>query len=283
MYDSVQPYRKDKRRRGVYRSAHTDGERKIVAVGVVKKRNGRPVINTQLSEKQEQALELRTAGASYREIAKSLGWSSPASAQEAVKKAIAKTHIETSTEALLMDLANLDDWMKRCTHRLRTTGDLSQIDRMLRILEKKHQLLGIDSTTLAERMGKKTTAGGATIVVAPSENAFIQGMMRTMGVDPDSPEAQAYFSQKKSPSESPSKAIEAGPPSKDNPQKKAKKGKKKLVLKKKAGDNAIPPRIRANREENSPVETQHSAEVYVPTPEELYLPGQAPTLREVSI
>lgn len=251
-----------------------------MAVGAVKKRNGRPVINTQLSEKQEQALELRTAGASYREIAKSLGWASPATAQEAVKRAIGKTQIESSTDALLMDLANLDDWMKRCTHRLRTTGDLSQIDRMLRILEKRHQLLGVDSTTLAERMGKKTTAGGATIVVAPSENAFVQGMMRVMGIDPDSKEAQTYL--KKLPPElsagtSVSDVIEGAhmeAPIEKPPTKKA--PRKKLRLKKANSTDTGPANTRMNREENTPV-------VYVPTPEELYPAGYAPDLRESSI
>lgn len=252
-----------------------------MASGIVKKNRSKPVVNTALTEKQEQALELRTAGASYREIAKSLGWSSPASAQEAVKKAIAKTQIESSTDALLMDLANLDDWMKRCTHRLRTTGDLSQIDRMLRIQEKRHQLLGVDSTTLAERMGKKTTAGGATIVIAPSENAFIEGMMRTVGVDPDSPEAQAYFKKKGPDRGTPVAELPAGssPPEKKKLIQKKKGGsKKKLVLKK----AQVSSTTRAERIEEV-AEAVEGTAVLVPTLNDIYPSGSAPQLRESTI
>lgn len=169
--------------------------------------NGRPPTRTvksrklavkkseEAKEKQSRAVELRSAGASYGEIAQSLGFHDASGARKCVEAAIRKFEFEETREALKLDLARLDEWAKFCTHALRTRGDLSQIDRLMRIMDKKHYLLGVTPATLAETQpdGTHKTVGGMNVVIASTEKTFVRGMMRAVGQDPDSPEGRAYL------------------------------------------------------------------------------------------
>jgi hypothetical protein len=159
-----------------------------------------------IREKQEQALELRMTGATYNQIAKSLGYSNPSSAKAAVDSVINRTEREAATEVVALDLARLDEYQMRCTHALRSNGDLGQIDRLMRIMEMRYRLLGVSDETiklLQEKHGLST--GGGTVVngnvvmnvhAAPeTEDEFIKKMMQAVGANPDSPASKALLQE----------------------------------------------------------------------------------------
>jgi hypothetical protein len=146
------------------------------------------------AEKQQKAVDLRRAGASFQEIANALGYASPSGAKKAVEAAVRKFAFESTADMLQMDLSRLDEWAKLCTHKMRTTGDVSQVDRLMRIMDKRHYLLGVTPASLAEQKenGTMQTQGGMNVVIAATERDFVRGMMIAVGVDPDGPEAKAY-------------------------------------------------------------------------------------------
>jgi hypothetical protein len=155
--------------------------------------------------KQNQALQLRMSGATYQEIATALGYKQPASAKWAVDMAISRTEREAAKEVVALDLARLDEYQMRCTHALRTNGDLHQVDRLLRIMEFRYRLLGVSNDTIRELQAEHgILAAGTTInknkvmivQAAPeTEDEFIKKMMRAVGINPDSPEAQEFVNQ----------------------------------------------------------------------------------------
>lgn len=165
--------------------------------GVSRKHAPKPT-EEEVREKQQQAVDLRRAGASFGEIAKALGYVDQSGAKKAVEAAIRRHEFESTADVLRMDLARLDEWAKICTHRLRTQGDVQQIDRLMRIMEKRHWLLGVTPATLAETKpdGTHKTAGGMNVVIAPTERVFVRGMMQAVGMDPDSPEGRAYLKKR---------------------------------------------------------------------------------------
>lgn len=162
---------------------------------MVKTQAVNPKNDPEAREKQSKAVDLRRAGASFSEIAQALGYHDASGAKKAVEAAIRRFEFEATKDVLLMDLARLDEWAKLATHALRTRGDMNQIDRLMRIMEKKHWLLGVTPATLAEanEQGDMKTKGGMNVVIASTERTFVRGMMQAVGMDPDSPEGQAYL------------------------------------------------------------------------------------------
>lgn len=158
-----------------------------------------------IRERQNQAMELRMSGATYRSIASSLGYANPASAKKAVDTAISKIEIDAAKEVVAIDLARLDEYTMRCTHALRTNGDLQQIDRLMRIMEMRYKLLGVNDETVRELQnehGITTHHHNKNIVMnvnaAPeTEEEFIRKMMGAVGVNPESPEAQQFVDKHK--------------------------------------------------------------------------------------
>lgn len=173
-------------------------------------------------EKQARAVDLRRAGASFSEIAQALGYHDQSGAKKAVEAAIRRFEFEATKEMLHMDLARLDEYAKLATHRLRTAGDLNQIERLLRIMEKRHWLLGVTPATLAEAndQGDMKTPGGMNVVIASTERTFVRGMMQAVGMNPDSEEGRAYLRKQ---------GLEEEPPTSPTPSGEGKsKGKKRL-------------------------------------------------------
>ena len=158
-----------------------------------------------IHEKQEQALELRMTGATYNQIAKSLGYANPSSAKAAVDAVINRTEREAATEVVALDLARLDEYQMRCTHALRSNGDLGQIDRLMRIMEMRYRLLGVSDETIKLLQEKHGIQQGGTVVngnvvmnvhAAPeTEDEFIRKMMEAVGVNADSPAAKALLQE----------------------------------------------------------------------------------------
>jgi hypothetical protein len=95
-------------------------------------------------DKQLSALEMRKGGKTYAYIADQLGYKTSAGAYRAVMTALKKTLQEPSDEVRTLELERLDDlidalWEKR--------KQPQYTDRILRIMERRAKLLGLDAPT----------------------------------------------------------------------------------------------------------------------------------------
>lgn len=99
-----------------------------------------------ISEKNllDKALFMRSAGRSYLYIADKLGRNSDeirTLVRDYIKSSV---DIETRREAVKLDLIRLDDMMTAVYERAKN-GEIDCIDRVLKIMERKSKLMGLDA------------------------------------------------------------------------------------------------------------------------------------------
>lgn len=102
-------------------------------------------------DKKLEALELRKAGNSYAEIANALGYKTSSGAYRAVMTALKKTLQDPSEEVRQLEIERLDAmlmamWEKR--------DKPMYADRILRIMERRAKLLGLDAPTKTDLTSK---------------------------------------------------------------------------------------------------------------------------------
>jgi len=95
-------------------------------------------------ERQRQALELRKAGTGYAAIAEQLGYASHSGAIKAVQTAMRRTLQEPADALRALEAARLDDLLRGVWVAARG-GDVAKIDRVLRIMQRRAALLGLDA------------------------------------------------------------------------------------------------------------------------------------------
>jgi hypothetical protein len=95
-------------------------------------------------ERQRQALELRKAGVKFQTIADQLGYAGPSGAYVAVKAALKATLQQPADDVRQMELERIDElWFIAYTAARR--GDLGAIDRCIRLLRRRADMLGLDA------------------------------------------------------------------------------------------------------------------------------------------
>lgn len=97
------------------------------------------------AERDQRALELHLAGASYAQIARIVGLASKSSAHDAVKRALAAREQgpgQDVTEAVETELARLDAMLAGLWNAARR-GDTAAVDRVLKIGERRTNLLAM--------------------------------------------------------------------------------------------------------------------------------------------
>jgi hypothetical protein len=139
---------------------------------------------------------------SYRQIVDAnIGFSNPGSVKRAIDKHRAREIRTVAKDVIALDLERLDEYQQRATHALRSNGDLSQIDRLLRIMHERYGLLAISSEDVkqlreAHGISTQVTNNNSVMIVQTSETSekeFIAQMMRAVNVDPESKEAEIYL------------------------------------------------------------------------------------------
>lgn len=139
-------------------------------------------------ERQAKALELRTGGASYDQIAQVLGLSSKQSAHALVKRAIDAIPHEAVAELRAVELARLDEIEMRLRQRLRS-GDASVAGTLLRLADQRAKLTGIYQAP--EGMGDLSTVrevfGGFMAAAQAFAQAPVQGELEELVVVEESP------------------------------------------------------------------------------------------------
>jgi len=97
-------------------------------------------------QRQRRAVELRRAGRSYREIAHQVGIG-VASAHRLITAAIADVRAiveDDAAEMRALELSRLDGLLAALWPKARQ-GNLGAVDRVLRIMERRARLLGLDA------------------------------------------------------------------------------------------------------------------------------------------
>jgi hypothetical protein len=99
----------------------------------------------QAQENRRKAVELRRAGLSFRQIAKELGMSK-SGCYKAVQRALTDIQKELDDSATLLCAQESDrlDTLQVNVWSQALKGDVKAIDRVLRIMERRARLLGLD-------------------------------------------------------------------------------------------------------------------------------------------
>jgi len=109
-------------------------------------------------DRMMKALEFRKAGLSYEEIAHRTGYKTPQAAWKAVQSALNRSLKEAGEEVRTIELQRLDAMMLPLYARAKK-GELGAVDRLLKILERRAKLLGLDAPV------KSTADGTVTLTV----------------------------------------------------------------------------------------------------------------------
>ncbi len=105
------------------------------------------------AEKQRRALELRKAGVSFEKIAEQVGYASRSGAHKAVLTALRNTLREPADELRTMELERLDRMQAALWPQVQQ-GHQGAIDRVLRIMQRRADLLGLDAPKEQRHTGK---------------------------------------------------------------------------------------------------------------------------------
>ena len=105
---------------------------------------GNPERELSALERKLAALELRKAGCTYEQIAAQLGYKNSSGAFKAVMKALKKTLQDPSDDVRKLEIERLDDMLNRLWDK-RERPIIT--DRILRIMERRARLLGLDAPT----------------------------------------------------------------------------------------------------------------------------------------
>ena len=113
--------------------------------------------NARTSLRRQQALELRLAGASYRQIAVRLGVSLPV-AWRHLQAALHETLEEPTQDVRQTELLRLDRLMMAHWPQA-IGGDVAAADRVIKIMDRRARLLGLDlPAAVAVPVGARRTA-----------------------------------------------------------------------------------------------------------------------------
>lgn len=103
------------------------------------------------AERDRQALRLRTAGATYDQIAEALGWKTRSSAFKAVERAVSKLSSDDLGTIRQLHRERLNELMFGLWPIARK-GHLGAIGRVLQIMEREAKLIGVDAPEKHEHM-----------------------------------------------------------------------------------------------------------------------------------
>lgn len=95
-------------------------------------------------ERQRKALELRKGGHTYQDIADKLDYGGPSGAYTAIRAALKALVKEPAEEVLALELARLDVMLAGLWIDARK-GNVLKIDRVLKIMSRRADLLGLDA------------------------------------------------------------------------------------------------------------------------------------------
>jgi hypothetical protein len=101
-------------------------------------------------DREVEAIQLRRQGLTYGEIAERLGYADHRGASLAVQRGMRRALQEPADELREIEAARLDRAMSKIWDQVEQ-GDLKAIGTMLRIMERRSKLLGLDAPTVIQQ------------------------------------------------------------------------------------------------------------------------------------
>jgi hypothetical protein len=150
----------------------------------------------EVEQRQERAVEMRSLGLSYGQIAEALGYSNRSSAQDAVLRYIERQGFEPSNVVVSNELRKLDR-MENLLWRQIMNGDVSHIPVVLRIMEMRARYTGLDN--FIQKNFAETTVNvvggvvavqngqqpGVLVISGQSEQEYVSKLAQATGITPD--------------------------------------------------------------------------------------------------
>lgn len=136
------------------------------------------------AERRRQALELRKAGVDFRTIADRLGYEGPSGAHKAVTTALKALTAEPAEELRTLELERLDAMLRSLWVRATNAkgADLGAIDRVLKIMERRAKLAGLDAPSRINVAMMVETAADE-LGLTPDERAALMSDVETFIAD----------------------------------------------------------------------------------------------------
>lgn len=115
---------------------------------------------TAVIQKETDALLLRRAGITYDVIAERLGYAHRSSARKAVNRALVRTQQDPADETRRLEVDRLDA-IQAAHWREALNGNIASTAQILRVMERRARLLGLDAPTA---VAADVTATGTVVV-----------------------------------------------------------------------------------------------------------------------
>ena len=104
----------------------------------------------------DAAIEMRLAGHTYRAIAEATGFSGPGQVYKAISKALREQPTEDAEELLAKELATLDAMQAKLWPGV-VAGNISSVDAVSRIMDRRAKLTGLDRQTIVVETPENVT------------------------------------------------------------------------------------------------------------------------------
>lgn len=144
-----------------------------------------------IRQKQDSALRLRMSGITLAAIAEQLGYANASGAQKAINAAMERIGREPAAHLLEMELARLDQMQAIAWRTMLQENDTSQINNILRIMDKRHRLTGLEhhaatQINVVNVNGKEVhMANNGVMLIEGDEESYIQMLAATAGLKPE--------------------------------------------------------------------------------------------------
>ena len=102
------------------------------------------MVDPNMDDRHTRAAQLRMAGLSYAQIATQLGYANDSGAYDAVQSGFTKQFNEPTTDIRRLEIERLDVLLTGLWAQARR-GDVTAIDRVLKVMERRSRYLGLDS------------------------------------------------------------------------------------------------------------------------------------------
>lgn len=110
-----------------------------------------------VAERRTKAVRLAATGMDYTQIAQQLGYHDRSGAHKAIRSALRAQQAEAVDELRQLEVERLDALQRSCWDAA-LEGDIPSVDRVLRVIQTRVRLLGLDNTS------GKHDSGGRRVV-----------------------------------------------------------------------------------------------------------------------